>query len=40
MRSLSRVAYDLYERRLLRGLRSDQIPKHVGVMAADNRSWA
>ena len=40
MRSLSRVAYELYERRLLRGLRSDQIPKHVGVMADGNRRWA
>ena len=40
MRSASRVAYELYERHLLRGLRADQMPKHVGVMADGNRRWA
>jgi short-chain Z-isoprenyl diphosphate synthase len=38
--SIRRVAYDLYERRLLRQLSTDQLPKHIGVMCDGNRRWA
>jgi short-chain Z-isoprenyl diphosphate synthase len=34
------VVYELYERQLLRGLRPDQMPKHVGVIVDGNRRWA
>ena len=34
------MAYELYERRLLRGLRPDQIPRHVAVIVDGNRRWA
>ena len=34
------VAYSLYERRLLAGLDSDRIPRHVGVILDGNRRWA
>jgi short-chain Z-isoprenyl diphosphate synthase len=35
-----RVAYELYERQLLRGLSPEQMPKHVGVIVDGNRRWA
>jgi short-chain Z-isoprenyl diphosphate synthase len=34
------LAYDLYERRLLRKLTPDKIPAHIGVMCDGNRRWA
>ncbi|MEP6666229.1 MAG: isoprenyl transferase [Nocardioidaceae bacterium] len=34
------LAYDLYERRLLRNLSPDKIPGHIGVMCDGNRRWA
>jgi short-chain Z-isoprenyl diphosphate synthase len=34
------LAYDLYERRLLRNLPPDKIPAHIGVMCDGNRRWA
>jgi short-chain Z-isoprenyl diphosphate synthase len=34
------VAYELYERGLLRDLRPEQMPKHVGVIVDGNRRWA
>ncbi len=34
------IAYEIYERRLMRGLRPDQMPKHVGVIVDGNRRWA
>ncbi|MFN8184716.1 MAG: isoprenyl transferase [Candidatus Nanopelagicales bacterium] len=34
------VAYSLYERRLLAGLDSERIPRHVGVILDGNRRWA
>jgi short-chain Z-isoprenyl diphosphate synthase len=34
------LAYDLYERRLLRNLSPDRIPGHIGVMCDGNRRWA
>lgn len=40
MASLRGFAYDLYERRLLRNLRADQLPQHIGVMCDGNRRWA
>ncbi len=40
MVAVRHVAYDLYERRLLRQIPADKIPKHVGVMADGNRRWA
>lgn len=40
MASLRRVAYDLYERRLLRNLPPDRLPQHIGVMCDGNRRWA
>jgi short-chain Z-isoprenyl diphosphate synthase len=38
--SLWSLAYDLYERRLLRDLSRDKIPAHIGVMCDGNRRWA
>jgi short-chain Z-isoprenyl diphosphate synthase len=38
--SIWSVAYDLYERRLLRNLSSDKIPGHIGMMCDGNRRWA
>ena len=40
MASLWTVAYDLYERRLLRRLPAGRIPQHIGVMCDGNRRWA
>jgi short-chain Z-isoprenyl diphosphate synthase len=40
VRSIGSLAYDLYERRLLRRLSPDQIPSHIGVMCDGNRRWA
>ena len=40
MRGPVRVAYELYERGLLRDLRPEQMPKHVGVIVDGNRRWA
>ena len=40
MASIRGFAYDLYERRLLRNLRADQLPRHIGVMCDGNRRWA
>jgi len=34
------LAYDLYERRLMRSLPQDKIPNHIGVMCDGNRRWA
>jgi short-chain Z-isoprenyl diphosphate synthase len=34
------LAYDLYERHLLRNLPPDRIPAHIGVMCDGNRRWA
>jgi short-chain Z-isoprenyl diphosphate synthase len=38
--SLKRVLYPAYERRLVRHLPADRLPKHVGVMLDGNRRWA
>jgi short-chain Z-isoprenyl diphosphate synthase len=38
--SLGSLAYDIYERRLLRRLAPDKIPHHIGVMCDGNRRWA
>lgn len=38
--SVGSIAYDLYERRLLRRLTPDRIPEHIGVMCDGNRRWA
>ena len=35
-----RVLYPAYERRLVRRLPHDKLPKHVGVMLDGNRRWA
>ncbi|HSU48603.1 MAG TPA: isoprenyl transferase, partial [Arthrobacter sp.] len=32
--------YGYYERRLLRDLPRDRIPRHIGVMVDGNRRWA
>ncbi len=40
MAALGSLAYDLYERRLLRRLSPDRIPGHIGVMCDGNRRWA
>ena len=40
MVSMGSLAYDLYERRLLRRLTPDKIPGHIGVMCDGNRRWA
>jgi len=34
------LAYDVYERRLMRRLTPDRIPEHIGVMCDGNRRWA
>ena len=38
--SIGSLAYDLYERRLLRRLGPEQIPAHIGIMCDGNRRWA
>ncbi|HYO34105.1 MAG TPA: isoprenyl transferase [Nocardioidaceae bacterium] len=38
--SIGSLAYDLYERRLLRRLTPEQIPAHIGIMCDGNRRWA
>ncbi len=40
MASVRKVAYDLYERRLLHNLPADRLPQHIGVMCDGNRRWA
>ena len=35
-----RVLYPAYERRLVRRLQPDKLPKHIGVMLDGNRRWA
>ncbi len=40
MASVWSVAYDLYERRIVRNLPLDRIPGHIGVMCDGNRRWA
>lgn len=37
---LSNVLYDVYERRLLRGLDPQRMPCHVGAIVDGNRRWA
>ena len=37
---LSNVLYDVYERRLLRGIDPKQMPRHVGAIVDGNRRWA
>ena len=37
---LTSFLYGAYERRLLRELPSDRLPRHVGVMLDGNRRWA
>ena len=32
--------YGFYERKLLRSLEQDKIPRHIGVMVDGNRRWA
>lgn len=34
------LAYSLYERRVMAGLDSERIPRHVGVILDGNRRWA
>ena len=36
----ARLLYQLYERRLVRGLDREHIPRHVGVILDGNRRWA
>lgn len=36
----SAVLYDVYERRLMRGLDRDRLPRHVGTIVDGNRRWA
>jgi short-chain Z-isoprenyl diphosphate synthase len=38
--AVKRVVYPAYEARLVRQLRQDRLPKHVGVMLDGNRRWA
>jgi len=40
MGSIWSLAYDVYERRILRNLPPDKIPHHIGVMCDGNRRWA
>ncbi|HET7173557.1 MAG TPA: isoprenyl transferase [Nocardioidaceae bacterium] len=40
MPSVRSLMYGAYERRLLRNLRTDRIPSHIGVMCDGNRRWA
>lgn len=37
---LTRLAYTVYERRLLRALRTERLPAHIGVVVDGNRRWA
>ena len=37
---LSKVLYDVYERRLLRGIDPEKMPCHVGAIVDGNRRWA
>ena len=37
---VNNLAYRLYERRLLRELRTDRMPAHIGVVVDGNRRWA
>ncbi len=37
---LSNVLYDVYERRLLRGIDPQKMPHHVGAIVDGNRRWA
>ena len=37
---LSQVAYGAYERRLLKRLDPDRLPRHVGAIVDGNRRWA
>lgn len=37
---LSNVLYSVYERRLMRGLDLDRLPRHVGAIVDGNRRWA
>ena len=37
---LNSVLYDVYERRLLRGIDPDKMPHHVGAIVDGNRRWA
>jgi short-chain Z-isoprenyl diphosphate synthase len=34
------ILYGFYERKLLRALETDKIPRHIGVMVDGNRRWA
>ncbi|QWW20201.1 isoprenyl transferase [Schaalia sp. 19OD2882] len=34
------LLYDLYERRVMRSLRRESIPRHIGVILDGNRRWA
>ncbi|HLR84611.1 MAG TPA: isoprenyl transferase [Nocardioidaceae bacterium] len=38
--SISDLVYSVYERRLLKDLDREQIPKHVGAIVDGNRRWA
>src|SRR5262245_6678197 len=38
--SVKRALYPLYERRIVKFLPPDRMPKHVGVMLDGNRRWA
>ncbi|WP_284249184.1 isoprenyl transferase [Litorihabitans aurantiacus] len=38
--SLTRGLYGLYERRLARELRTEDVPAHIGIMMDGNRRWA
>ncbi len=40
MASARSLAYELYERRLVRQLNPERIPAHIGVMCDGNRRWA
>lgn len=40
MHTLNSIAYSYYERSLVKGLTSDRLPQHVGVMLDGNRRWA
>ncbi|UPK74161.1 isoprenyl transferase [Nocardioidaceae bacterium SCSIO 66511] len=38
--SISDLVYGVYERRLLKDLNPEQVPKHVGAIVDGNRRWA
>ena len=40
MRGPGDVLYTAYERQLIKGLPSDRLPRHVGLMLDGNRRWA